>query len=476
MTLWVRNKKIKNFFNYSIIKYFALAFALLKDLVNAKVLGPELLGVYGNLFLLFTYLTYTDFGILHSMNREYPLATKNNKENANNILYTTFSFLIIISLILLLLMITFTIFIDEKYVRLSNHYFVIVGLWAITEQFTKYYINYFRLKGNYSAINKIEIIKNIFSFFLVVFLINKFKVYGIIISMVISGSLCVIYGIRMSEPIKLYIDKKILKSLLSVGIPLLIYNLGFYILSTIDRIMIIKYLSTKDLGYYTLSNQLTNATLMFITSILFLQYPNAIIYLNNKNSSKEESWNYIKKYTEYVEIFGVILIIFGLVIIHPFIHLLMRQYIYSIDIYIVLVFGVIFSRIYYFANAYIVSNNQQNILIVLQVLAALIAILLNFIAIEFEYGILGIAIATSIVNIIYSVLQFYIANRMLEIKNGLIESFKRLNRIIIFSLYSIALLLIGFNYLIYTLLVISMGIYLYKKKMFIVIDVIKSIK
>ncbi len=64
----------------------------------------------------------------------------------------------------------------------------------------------------------------------------------------------------------------------------MIYNLGFYILTTVDRIMILKYLKYEELGYYTFSNQIVSATLVFITSILFLYYPKAIKILNiNEN-------------------------------------------------------------------------------------------------------------------------------------------------------------------------------------------------
>ncbi|MCS4476995.1 hypothetical protein JQ032_19650 [Clostridium botulinum] len=68
-----KNNKFNVIFKYSFIKYIALVIGFLKEIVNARVLGPELLGVLGNLLLILNYLSYANLGILYSMNREYIL-------------------------------------------------------------------------------------------------------------------------------------------------------------------------------------------------------------------------------------------------------------------------------------------------------------------------------------------------------------------------------------------------------------------
>ena len=67
----LKNDKIATMLKYSSIKYIALIIVFVKGIVSAKVLGPELLGVLGNLLLVLSYLSYSSLGILYSMNREY---------------------------------------------------------------------------------------------------------------------------------------------------------------------------------------------------------------------------------------------------------------------------------------------------------------------------------------------------------------------------------------------------------------------
>lgn len=87
-------------FKYSFIKYIALVIGFLKEIVNARVLGPELLGVLGNLLLILNYLSYANLGILYSMNREYILYKDKDERKARQVIYTSFTSLFILSIFL----------------------------------------------------------------------------------------------------------------------------------------------------------------------------------------------------------------------------------------------------------------------------------------------------------------------------------------------------------------------------------------
>ncbi|PPK46360.1 lipopolysaccharide biosynthesis protein [Clostridium algidicarnis] len=457
-----KNEKVNNLIKYSSIKYVALIIGFVKGIVNARALGPELLGVVGNLLLVLSYLSYSNFGILYSMNREYVIyESKGDMTGAKKVIKTSFTALFILSILLLITGVS-TKFI---YKRELGSYILLTFIIGILEQYRAFYINYFRLVDNFRKINYIELINNVLSFVLIIISIRYFKIYSVLISMLIADCIVFIYGYKKSEKITLSVDIKVLKNLIIVGLPLLVYNLGFYILTTVDRVMTIKFLGYEDLGYYTFSNQIVGGTLVFITSVLFLYYPKAIKNLNiNSNNDIREVLSRTEEYTKYVEVFGVILCITGAILIKPFVNIVVPQYSVSIDIYRILVFGTIVNQISYFSNVFIVSNKKQIYLIYLQVITVILAIILNFIFIKLGIGIIGVSLATLITNAIYSIMQHVIYLKLLNIKGSYIRNILKVySKFIIYMIISIILSLININFVLYSVFNIVITVILYFK-------------
>ena len=157
---FIKIEKINSIFKYSLIKYLALLIGFVKGIVNARVLGPELLGVLGNLLLVLSYLGYSNFGILFSMNREYVIHEANNEMvDAKKVINTSFTSISILSIFLLVIGIS-TKFIYKG--ELGN-YIVLIFIIGILEQYRSFYTNYFRLVNDFEKINYIELINNILS-------------------------------------------------------------------------------------------------------------------------------------------------------------------------------------------------------------------------------------------------------------------------------------------------------------------------
>ncbi|PFA66941.1 polysaccharide biosynthesis protein [Bacillus sp. AFS015802] len=458
----LHNDNFKVVFRYSSIKYVALVIGLVKGIVNAASLGPELFGILGNLILVLSYLAYTNLGIVYSMNREYVLYESKGEEiRAENVINTTFTALIILSTFLILTGVSTTFF----YKGDLRNYLVLIFIIAIFEQYRSFYMNYFRLTNDFKKINNIEIINSIFSFVLIVILIKYFAIYAVLIAMLISGCIIFFYGIKHLGKIKFSIDRQVIKDLLVVGFPLLIYNLGFYIITTIDRVMTIKFLDYKDLGYLTFSNQIAGGTLVFITSVLFLYYPKAIKMLNvDSNVNTRIFLRRTEKYTKYVEVFGVVLCVTGVILIEPFVDVLVPSYDISINIYRILIFGTIVNQIAYFFNVFIVSNKKQIYLIYIQIIIISLSIIFNFVFIKIGMGIIGIVLATSISNVIYSILQLVVYLKILKVEINYIRTITRvyLKFNLIMAVNAI-LVLFNTSFMLYSLIIILITIILYYK-------------
>nr|WP_285801273.1 oligosaccharide flippase family protein [Exiguobacterium sp. s26] len=432
----------------------------LTGIVNAKVLGPEKFGVLGNIMLILTYISFSSLGVLYSMNREYVIFESNSdSEGTRKVLWTTFTFLSILSVVLLVVSIGTLYLIDG----ILRDFILLIFIIGIFDQYRNFYVNYFRLTNRYRGINHIELIKHVLSFIIIIITIKYFEIYSVLVAMLITSLMVFLYGYKYSERIKIKLDIVVLKSLLVIGLPLLIYNLGFYLLTSLDRVMIIKYLGYIDLGYYTFSSQIVIATLTFISSVLFLYYPQAIKILNIDNGmDKEKIIQKTEEYTKYVEILGVILYLAGAILIVPLVYLVAPQYVESINIYRLLVFGTIATQIAYFSNVFIVSNKKQIYLIYLQIISLFIAFILNYTLIHLGYGIIGVSLATSITTTLYSVVQHFIYLKILNPnENHIKNTFKVYYKFTIFIVLGSVLTLLNMNILWYSigLLLLTTSLY-----------------
>ena len=457
-----KNEKITMLLKYSSIKYIALIIVFVKGIISARVLGPELLGVLGNLLLILIYISYSSLGILYSMNREYVIyESRDDQKRAKEVISTTFTSLLILSVLLII------VGIGSRFIyhgQLGN-YILLVFIIGVLDQFRMFYINYFRLINDFRKINYIELINNVLAFILIVIFIKDFKIYSVLYAMAIADFIVFFYGYFTSKRIHLNINPEVLKNLLIVGIPLLIYNLGFYILTTVDRVMIIKFLGYTDLGYFTFSNQIVNGTLVFITSVTFLYYPKAIKTLNiDNNNNKTDILKKTLNYTKFIEAFGVVLCLFGVILIQPFVNIVVPQYLVSINIYRILVFGVIATQISYFANVFIVSNKKQMYLVYLQGVTLIFAVAFNLIFIKLGMGILGVCLATLITNIVYSIMQYMIYMWILKLDKGYIKnSCKIYLKFTVYTIISIAIGMLNLNFVFYSgLMVLLTGVLYYR--------------
>lgn len=440
------------------IKYIALAFGFLKGIMNAKFLGPDLLGLLGNLLLILSYCSYANLGIINSMNREYVLCKENNDKKSSDILNTVFSSLVLLSILFLFMSIAAICIYRDIY----GVYLALIFIIAIFEQFKNYYTNYFRLMDNYKMINFIEIVYSIIAFLFTIFFISTYKVFAVLISMIICGAFILFSCYINTKSIRFSIDTKILKVLISVGVPLLIYNLGFYILTTIDRLIIIKYYSQSDLGYYTFANSMVSATLVFITSMLFLLYPKVIKAFNEEQSSN--ILERVKVYTRILEISSAIFFTIGILLFRPFILLFLGKYEQSIGIYMLLLMAVISNNLAYFSNCYIVSNKKQRYLIYLQGLAIIMNLTFNMIFMKMGLGVEGVALGTLLSNIIYSLVQYIIFIKLNSNSLKIAYVFKVYSRILCYSVFVVFMILLDMNYFVYSISAICITVILYIKE------------
>jgi len=250
----------------------------------------------------------------------------------------------------------------------------------------------------------------------------------------------------------------------------LLYNVSYYMLATVDRWVIIKYLDYKSLGYYTFANQMVSATLVFLSSILFLNYPSAIKRLNKENiKDKREAIEYVSKSGKKLELLSVLLIFGGLLFIEPFIKIMMKEYIQAITVFRILSVGAVLFRLSAYENIYVVSNKKQAKLTMLLLISVIFVAILNLIFVKFNGGLEGVALATMLANVFYCLGQSSIFFKLINEPHKVKHIAYQYHKILIFSAVIIIISFLKVNYLILLLITFLLGFFLYAEDIKVII-------
>lgn len=402
------------------VQYLILAIGFVKGLLVAKYLGPALLGSYGLIVLILDYTKYSNLGIFSAMNLEVSvnLGKLDKEKYINDVITASVTYLFALGILFALVAFIVGSFFPFLVADDVKKYLYAVFFIAFVGQWKDFVVIHFRLYEKYHMINWVELVSNVILVVLVVLFVADYKLDAVLAAMVISSLSILIFSVSiLFHKIKFRVDWHILKGLIVVGFPILIYAMCEKVYMTIDRIMIVNFLTRKDLGYFTLSSSILSSTVIFLGAFSFLYYPKFLKKFNRLDTSVESGkqlFTDIKRYSCLYSALSLALGVTGIVLIDPFVHFFLPQYESSIFVYRILILGVLFDQISYFAATYLISNKHQISLIVVICVGAILSVFLNFLFLGLNSGLTGIAVATALSFAFYALAKFYIVLRKIH--------------------------------------------------------------
>ena len=107
--------------------------------------------------------------------------------------------------------------------------------------------------------------------------------------MLATNILCIfILVIHLPFTFRMRWDKNVIDALFRLGIPLLIYNFSFYMITISARTVVNVFYSDEILGYYTLANSIAFAVLLGFQSVAWAIYPDVLSKLSPEMGHKEQ--------------------------------------------------------------------------------------------------------------------------------------------------------------------------------------------
>ncbi|WP_034857901.1 lipopolysaccharide biosynthesis protein [Hungatella hathewayi] len=220
-----------------------------------KYVLPLEYGIYTTCLLLQTYLNYAQLGVMNSYNRDYPQFLGAEKsEEARKLKNTAFCFVILIYLILMII-VDSAILLLYSNALLEKHYFwgyLLCPITVLLETIASFCIYTERMEGRYNMTAAVSLIKTVAAIILGLFAIKKWFYYGLYIMPITGSLLSIAFYFKTSlKTIRFKIDITTLKYSIHTGLPLLINSLVWTIMSSVDKFIILFFMTTEDLGVYS---------------------------------------------------------------------------------------------------------------------------------------------------------------------------------------------------------------------------------
>jgi O-antigen/teichoic acid export membrane protein len=253
---------------YAVGQLFLLGVSFLFNLVAAKLLGPEQMGVWTSISLVSIYGMVLTLGIINGMGRDVPYYRGNgDSREVDRTIATAIVWLVAVSALFLLATLLLYRFLPD-----AQRTIVMFGLLLlcarIVNAFSTILIRSFR---DFRRLGWHQALIGLIMLATIIPLWSQPRLAVIYAGVYLS----LIAGMLLSHRFVVYRPFSILtlQRLLKTGFPIYIVGLMFILLTSIDRVIVLGYLGTAQLGLYTLGSTAIAVLMMVPSLVSNVMYP-----------------------------------------------------------------------------------------------------------------------------------------------------------------------------------------------------------
>lgn len=388
------------------------AMSFVFSVYNKRIVATYPLGIYSTCLLAQTYMNYAQFGVLNAYNRDYPQAIgRKDYDEANRLKNTAMTFML---MIYALIFVVFEIWVaihyrgvvgNDTYGTYYAFGYMLCPIMILLKSFDDMSNSTVRMNGHYNKSAAIGFIRTVLALVIGVIAINVAGYYGLY-AMAISSAVLGIIMFRSEafKGAKLSFDFSYMKLMIIGGLPLLINSLIWTVVQSVDKFVILGFLSTEALGVYSVP------LMGFTTMVLVPQTISQVFYIKishlyGANHDEQELLSkaaYFSRITSFISGAACLFVYFVMPI---FVHFFMPMYTEGTDATQILVIGVaIYSTTMLYGNIFSVLKLNKSLIANSVALCIFNAIFSSALVLFVERSINMVAIGTGLSYALYSLL------------------------------------------------------------------------
>ena len=321
-------------------RYVFHGIAMIRGFVIATVLGPALYGFWSLIMTCLVSAGSLSFGSLSGMVRQIPL-NKGRGRSGENVLVTqnclTWMILISSASAIAVLFATYTTVITSyrSEIRLACLIFVVFAVWIFVH-------SKLTSERKIGLLSKLNVVYGLLNALFGISLLFVFGIEGLLLGMLLSCGVIIGWLLRRKQlSLRLMLDLPVLITLMRTGFPIMILNMTFLLVRSIDKFIVFYLLGAIDTGYFGLAAFIGGAINYIPGALSVVIFPRAMYTIGKTNDRREIEKYYFKPVSVLTKLIPILL---GLIYINidlPIIYLL-PDYVPSIDILKVFILGLFF--------------------------------------------------------------------------------------------------------------------------------------
>jgi O-antigen/teichoic acid export membrane protein len=402
------NKKIiKDTLFYTLGTFLVQVIGVFTSILMRRYLTPEMMGIWSTFMLILNYSLFMHLGLFTAAEIRIPFLKGGDQENEiRNIRDITFTFCVIISIVVVVVIFLATALFKNKIPISMVFGFKMIALIIVATLFYNLYISFLRADKKFSLLSVAMTINSLSMLLSIITFVNWFKLNGLYLATLISTCFSLIYIlIKQRYDLNFRFELKKAMSLIKIGVPLIIAGIIYTILLSIDKIIIIKMLGMKALGYYSIAILALTYTHTFPKILGIVMTPN-IQEEYGKTNSRQRIIEYVKKPAIVMGYLFPFLLATVYFILPILVYYFMPKYVQGIISMKILLSGCFFISLVPLAQNYIIAINKQLLLVPMTIFAVFLGVIFSFCLIKLGYGINGVAFGISITYLVYFFISF----------------------------------------------------------------------
>jgi len=238
------------------------------------------MGIYSTCLLAMTYMNYAQFGVLNAYNRDYPQALgRKDYDEAQKLKNTAMTFMMLVYALVFVVFEAWVIFhyhglLNDELQRYYAFGYALCPLLILFKSFDDMSNYTVRMNKQYNKSAIIGFVRTCIAFGIGVVALKLFGYYGLYAMTLSSAVLGVImFHSNSLKGARLDFDWSFMKTMILSGMPLLINSLIWTLVQSVDKFVILGFLSTRDLGVYSVP------LMGFTTMVLIPQTISQVFYI-----------------------------------------------------------------------------------------------------------------------------------------------------------------------------------------------------
>ena len=220
-----------------------------------RYIDKDIYGIYSSCLLLQTYLAYAQLGTFNAYNRDYPQSMgKGDSSDMKKMKNATLSFMFLVYSILFVVVLAVLLFMKKQQLVDTMHFFgfavapfmmLLKNVDDLSVCTAKMYVRY-----KYTAV--MSLARTVIAMGLAIVGVQVWGYYGLYVMPFVSAFLGVIFFFK--DGLKSYqfeLDLQYIKLMILSGLPLLVNSLIWTVVTSVDKFVILIFMTESDLGVYS---------------------------------------------------------------------------------------------------------------------------------------------------------------------------------------------------------------------------------